>query len=50
LGADHHGRVIDQIEGFALASMPITLLNSQNNRRALSRGKGKSIGFADKEF
>jgi hypothetical protein len=27
--------------------MPITLLNSQNNRRALSRGEGKSIGFAD---
>jgi hypothetical protein len=23
------------------------LLNSQNNRRALSRGEGKSIGFAD---
>jgi len=23
------------------------LLHSQNNRRALSRGEGKSIGFAD---
>jgi hypothetical protein len=27
--------------------MLIALLNSQNNRRALSRGKVKSIGFAD---
>ena len=33
-----------------LASMLIALLNSQNNQRALSRGKVKSIGFADWEF
>jgi hypothetical protein len=46
LGAYHHGRVIDSLtRGYIrsdrqtqFASMPITLLNSQNNRRALSRG------------
>jgi hypothetical protein len=27
-------------------SMPIALLNSQNNRRAFSRGRIRSIGFA----
>ena len=31
-----------------LASLLIALLNSHNNQRALSRGKVKSIGFADR--
>jgi hypothetical protein len=33
-----------------LTSMLNALLNSQNNRRALSRVDVKSIGFADREF
>jgi hypothetical protein len=30
--------------------MQIAQLNSHDNWRALSRGKGKSIGFADNSF
>ena len=37
----------NRLQQTQLASMLIALLNSQNNRRALSRGEGKSIGFAD---
>ena len=37
-GADHQGCVIDQFEVSTLGAMPITLQNSQNNRRAFSRG------------
>ncbi|PKG93418.1 hypothetical protein [Paraglaciecola sp. MB-3u-78] len=64
LGTNHQGSVFDYLKGFTflscvyirlgrqthLTSMLNALLNSQNNRRALSRGKGKSIGFADREF
>jgi hypothetical protein len=46
LGAYHHGRVIDSLtRGYIrsdrqtqFASLQVTLLNSQNNRRVLSRG------------